>query len=103
MGYLPFVESFVLEVFEEDFNTIISLPMLVDPQITFAMLSFCYTQHPNYLQHIVFPSLGILQHYTKFDACTIVMFKKLLRSRSFGTIVGHLACHQVILLFFSRG
>jgi hypothetical protein len=31
------------------------------------------------------------------------MFKKLLRSRSFGTIVGHLACRQVILLVFSKG
>jgi hypothetical protein len=32
MGSLPFVESFVLEVFQEDLNMIASLPMFANPQ-----------------------------------------------------------------------
>ncbi len=44
-----------------------------------------------------------MQHYTKFDVHTIVMLEKLLGSRSFGTIVGHLVRHQIILHVFSRG
>jgi hypothetical protein len=75
-----------------DFSTIANLPMLVNPQVTFIMFSFCYAQQLSYLKHIVFPSLGILQHYTKFDTCTIAMLEKLLRLGSFGTIVGHLVC-----------
>jgi hypothetical protein len=54
------------------------------------VFSFCYAQWPNYLQCIIFPSLSILQHYIKFDVCTIIMLEKLLWSRSFGTIVSHL-------------
>jgi hypothetical protein len=69
--------------------------MFVDPQAAFAMFLFCYAQQLNYLQCIIFPSLGILQHYTKFDACTMVMLEKLLKLGSFGTIVGHLAHRQV--------
>ncbi len=92
MGSLPFVESFLLKVFQKDLNTIISLIMLTNPQATFAMFSFCYAQRLNYLQYIVFPSLGILQRYTEFDVCSIVMLEKQLGSRSFGTIVGHLVC-----------
>jgi hypothetical protein len=42
MGSFPFVESFVLEVLQEEFNIIVSLPMFADPQTAFAMLSFCY-------------------------------------------------------------
>jgi hypothetical protein len=49
VGFLPFVESFVSEVFQENFNIIVIFLMLVDPQITFVMLSFCYVQRPNYL------------------------------------------------------
>jgi hypothetical protein len=37
------------------------------------MLSLCYAQQPSYLHHIVFPSPCILQHYIKFDVCTIAM------------------------------
>jgi len=103
VGSLPFVESFVSKVFQEDLNTIINLLMLVDLQTTFAMLSFCYAQQPSYLHCIIFLSPNILQRYTKFDACTIAMLKKLLGLGSFGTIVGHLAHHQVILLASSRG
>jgi len=55
--------------------------MFVDFQVAFVMFSFCYAQWPSYLQHIIFPSLNILQHYTKFDACTIVMLEKLLMSQ----------------------
>jgi hypothetical protein len=57
------------------------------------MFLFCYAMRLGYLHCIVFSSLSILQHYTKFDACTIAMMEKLLGSISFGTIVGHLACH----------
>jgi hypothetical protein len=42
MCFMPFVESCVVEAFQEDCNTIASLPMLVDPHVTFAMLSHCY-------------------------------------------------------------
>jgi hypothetical protein len=42
MGSWPFVESFVLEAFQKDFNMIINLPMLLDTQATFAMILFCY-------------------------------------------------------------
>ncbi len=103
MGTLPFLESFVLEVLQEDLSIIINLPMLVDPQIASAMLSLCYAQWPNYLHHTIFPSPSILQCYTKFDARTISMLEKLLGSGSFGTIVGHLAHCQVIFPTFSRG
>jgi len=42
MGYLLFVEYFVLEAFQEDLNMILNLPMLADLQATFAMILFCY-------------------------------------------------------------
>jgi hypothetical protein len=82
---------------------IINLPMIIDPQIIFAMLSFCYAQWPNYLHHTIFPSPSILQRYTKFDACTITMLEKILGLGSFGTIVGHLAHCQVTFLTSSGG
>jgi hypothetical protein len=44
MSSLPFVESFVLEVLQEDLNMIASLPMFTNPHATFAMLSLCYAQ-----------------------------------------------------------
>jgi hypothetical protein len=103
VGFLPFVKSFVLEVFQEDFNMITSLSMFTNLQITFVMFSLCYAQWPSYLQRIVFPSLCILQHSTEFDACTITMLRKLLALGSFGTIMGHLACCQVILFTFLGG
>jgi hypothetical protein len=31
MDFMPFVESFVVEVFWKDFNTITNFPMFVDP------------------------------------------------------------------------
>jgi hypothetical protein len=43
MGSLPFVESFVLKLFQKDFNTIVSCVMLIDPQVTFATFSLCYS------------------------------------------------------------
>ncbi len=67
------------------------------------MLLFCYAQWLNYLQHVVFPSPCILQRYIEFHVHTIVMLEKLLRYGSFGTIVGHLACHQVTLPTSLRG
>jgi len=77
--------------------------MLIDPQTAFAMFSLCYAQRPNFLQYIVFPSLVILQRYTKFDVHSIVMLEKQLGSRSFGTIVGHLVCCQIIFLISLGG
>jgi len=50
-----------------DLNTIVSLPMLANPQETFAMLSFCYAQHPSYLLHIVFPFLGFCRVQIHYD------------------------------------
>ncbi len=66
------------------------------------MFPLCYVQWLGYLQHIVLPSPRILLHYTKFDARTITMLEKLLGSKSFGIIMGHLACCQVIF-FTSLG
>ncbi len=73
MGFLPFVESFVSKALQKDLNKITNLPMPVDLQAAFVMLSLCYAQQPSYLHHIVFPSPCILQHYIKFDVCTIAM------------------------------
>ncbi len=42
MGSLPFVESFVSKVHQEDFSLIVSLPMFVDLQVVFAMYLLCY-------------------------------------------------------------
>ncbi len=98
---MPFVESFVIKAFQE--NIIISLPMFVNPHVVFAMLSFYYAQHPSYIFHIIFPFLNILQHYTKFDSRTMVMLEELLNAKSFDIMVGHLACHQIILFASSRG
>jgi hypothetical protein len=41
----------------------------------------------------MFPSLGILQHYTKFNTHTITMLEKLLGGGSFGGSINHLARH----------
>jgi len=60
MDSLPFVESFISEVLQEDFNMIANLPMFVDSQTTFAMFSLCYAQRPSYLQCSIFPSPCIL-------------------------------------------
>jgi hypothetical protein len=87
------VESFISEAFHEDLNMIAKLLMLVNPQTTFAMLLFYYAPLLGYLKCIVFSSPGILQCYTEFYVYTIAMMEKLLGSRSFGTILGHLACH----------
>jgi hypothetical protein len=50
----------MVEVLHEDLGMIFSLPMLVDLQVAFMMLSLYYAQHPCYLFHIMFPSPGIL-------------------------------------------
>jgi hypothetical protein len=42
MGSLPFVKSFVLEAFQEDFNTITNLLTLAYIHATFAMFLFYY-------------------------------------------------------------
>jgi hypothetical protein len=45
----------------------------------------------------------ILQHNGKFDSHTMAMLEKLLGTRYFNTTTGHLACHQIILVVFTRG
>ncbi len=77
--------------------------MFANPQTAFAMFLLCYAQQLNYLQCIIFPSPGILQHYTKFDVYIIVILEKLLKLRSFGTIAGHLAHRQVTFPTFFGG
>jgi hypothetical protein len=72
--------------------------MFVDPHVVFVMFSLCYAQLLSYLLCIVFPFLNILQHYTKFNTCTIVMLEKLRGGRSFGGFIGHLTHHQTTFL-----
>jgi hypothetical protein len=67
------------------------------------MLPFCYAQHLNYLLCTIFLFPNILQHYVRFDLCTIVTLEKLLGIGSFDNIVGNLACHQITLPVSSRG
>jgi hypothetical protein len=62
------------------------------------MLSSCYAQHPSYLFHTMFPSLSILQHYTKFNICTITTLEMLLGVGSFGGFINHLVHRQAIFL-----
>jgi hypothetical protein len=50
-----------------------------------------------YIISIVFPSLGILQHYVKFDIHTITMLEKLFGAGYFGSFIGHLIHHHAIL------
>jgi hypothetical protein len=45
----------------------------------------------------------ILQHNGEFDSHTMAMLEKLLGTKYFNSTMGHLACHQIILLVFSRG
>lgn len=63
MDSMPFVKSFVIEAFQEDFSTIINLLMFTNPQTTFTMLLFCYAQCLGYFLCIVLLSLSILKHY----------------------------------------
>jgi len=51
----------------------------------------------------MFPSLGILHHYVKFDIRTIAILEKLFGVGSFGGFIGHLAHCQAIFLTFSSG
>jgi len=67
--------------------------MLVDLQTIFAMFSLCYAQHLGYLLHTVFPFLSILQHYVKFNICTILTLEKLLGARFLSGSIGHLVHH----------
>jgi hypothetical protein len=50
----------MVEAFREDLGTISSLLLLIDLQVTFAMLLLCYSQQPSYLLGTMFPSLNIL-------------------------------------------
>jgi hypothetical protein len=52
---------------------------------------------------IVFPSLGILQHYIKFDICTIATLEKLFGVGSFSNLISHLTHHHAILPTSSSG
>jgi hypothetical protein len=90
VGSKSFVELFVAKAIHEDLEMIFSLLMLVDLQVGFAMLLLCYAQCPSYLLCTMFPSLGILQHYTKFNIHTIVMLENLSGARSFGGFNNHI-------------
>jgi hypothetical protein len=46
----------------------------------------------------MFPSLGILQHYARFESHTIVMLEKLFGARSFGGFINHRAHHHAIFI-----
>jgi hypothetical protein len=48
MYFTPFVESFVVKAFQEDFNIIIYLLMFVNPHTGFAMFLYYYAQHLSY-------------------------------------------------------
>ncbi len=85
-----------MKALHEGLGMISTLLVLVNLHATFTMLSLCYAQHVNYLLHIVFPSLGILQLYAKFDSCTIIMLEKLFGARFFGGSIDHPICHQAI-------
>ncbi len=63
--------------------------MLTNPQTV-----FCNAQCHGYLFRIVFPSPGILKHYTKFDIHTIATLEKSFSAGSFGGSIGHLARRQ---------
>jgi len=63
MSSMSFVQSFVIEAFQEDFNTIINLLMFVDPQKMFRMFSLCYARCPSYFLRTMFLFLSILKHY----------------------------------------
>jgi len=103
MGSTSFVESFVAKVLHENLKTIFSLFMLVDLQAVFGMLLLCYAQHLSYLFHTMFPSLSILQHYTKFNIRTIATLEMLLGVGSFSGFIDHLVHRQAIFLVFSGG
>ncbi len=80
-----------------------SLFMLADSYAAFVMLSLFYTQRLSYLVHTMFPSSCILQHYVKFDTCTIVTSQKLLCAISFGGSISHLTHYEGTLLAFLGG
>ncbi len=69
----------------------------------FFMLLLCHTQHLGCLLRIMFPSLGILQHYAEFDTRIKILWEKLLGTRSFGGFIGHLVRCQAIFLVSSSG
>ncbi len=91
MGFMSFVESFVIKAFQKDPSTIANPPMLIDPQAMFVMCSLCYAQCPSYLLCTIFMSTCILQHCTKLDSCTMATLEKLFTLGSFDIMVGHLA------------
>ncbi len=103
LGSISFNELFVVEILREDLRMIFSLPMLTNPSATFTMFLLCYAQCFGYLIRTMFPSPSILQHYIEFDIRTITTLEKLLSARSFGVIIGHLACCQAtFLVFFNK-
>jgi hypothetical protein len=87
----------MVEVLHEDLGMIFSFLLLIDCHVAFVMFLLCYAKRPCYLFHILFPSLGILQHYVEFNIHTIVMLQKLFGARSFGGFINHPAHRQAIL------
>jgi hypothetical protein len=93
----------VVEALHEDLGTISRLFMLVDFHAAFVMLSLFYAQRLSYLLHTMFPSPCILQHYVKFDTCTITTSQRLICVRFFGGSICHLTRqYPIILVFLGR-
>ncbi len=67
--------------------------------------SFLLAFIPVLILGLVFTSPSILQHYVQLYTCTITiaMLEKLLSVGSFGGSIGHLTCHQTILMFLWVG
>jgi hypothetical protein len=92
MGFLPFVES-ISKLFQKDFNTIINLPMLIELQVAFAMISFCYAQRPSKLT--IFPSpmwYQIWCSYHNYVIKTIEVNFLWHHGGPFGLLLGHFSC-----------
>jgi hypothetical protein len=79
MCFMPFVESCVAKAFQEDINTIISLPMLVDPHATFcnALTLLC-------LMH----SLFIMYHTSIFRYFVALRWVWFLYHNYIGKVIG---------------
>ncbi len=65
--------------------------MLANLHVAFVMFLLCYVSWPGYLLHIMFPSLGILQHYVEFVIRTKTTLEKLFGVGSFGGYINYLA------------
>jgi hypothetical protein len=102
MGSRLFVESFMAKVFHEDVGMIFNPPSACKSLGNFCDYFIVLCLVLWLLFHIVFPSLGILQHYVRFNICTITTLEKLFGVRSFGVSITHLICRQTTFPIFSN-